>query len=576
MNSTHPAGVALEMRWLQPLYHRLSGRPDLLRALELETGLRRTDPSDRSLLDHASLCHLIERLHAANEPHACAWLALQFDASVGSGQVYFLRSCAQLRELLAELMTNQPLLLPFGFFGFFIDLQADSFEVRLQPHRTPVRLAELLLAEGALAWLKRILDLSLSFSTVPIAARSMAPPAPCAEPLEALLGAPVQFDAPHGSLRYPLGLLDLALPGGNPRIKHAMRMAFVAQLRHSDAPRPLSRRLIGCLLTHDGAGRASIEGMASRLGMSGRDMRRQLMAEGMRFADIHNAHRRRQAFQLLVQEGTPVEAAARSLGYASRASLERAFANWFDTTPALARQARLQLAALAIDEDWSDPVPLLRMLPTSIHGAVDAAVWLQDLEQPAIPVLQAYLLGLANRAEYGGQLLHDASGLAGPLRPARLGQLVQGLQLQAGPGRPVADLEPLWHARLAALARLPGLPWFEALSADEQRRTQQDLAWYELGALLMYRLVGAPYGRLLEEAAAWPRARLLEQERLHFGLDRHMAGAMLLSAWGLPRHAIHTQRAASHPATLAATRLAALYEPVPPPSGATRLRTEPL
>lgn len=551
------------MRWLQPLYHRLSGRPELLHALEQETGLRQTDPSDHSLLDHASLCHLLEQLHAAGEPHACAWLALQFDASVGSGQVYFLRSCAQLRELLAELMTNQPLMLPLGCFGFFIDLQADSFELRLQPYRPPARLAEQLLAEGALAWLKRILDLSLSICTVPMAARSMAPPAPCAGPLEALLGAPVQFGAPHGTLRYPARLLDQALPGGNPRIKHAMRAGFVAQLRNSNAPRPLSRKLIGCLLTHDGAGagRANIEGMASRLGLSGREMRRQLMAEGMRFAEIHNAHRRRQAFQLLVQEGAPVEAVVRSLGYASRASLERAFATWFDTTPALARQARLQLAALAIDEDWSDPVPLLRMLPPSIHGPVDAAACLQDLEQPATPILQAYLLGLANRAEYGGHMLDDASGLAGQLRPARLGQLVQGLQLQAGPGRPVAALEPLWHARLSALARLPGLPWFDALSADEQRRTRQDLARYELGALLMYRLVGAPYGRLLGEATAWPRARVLEQERLHFGLDRHVAGAMLLSAWGLPRRVIHTQRTASQPTTPAARRLAALYEP---------------
>ncbi|MCZ8221268.1 MAG: AraC family transcriptional regulator ligand-binding domain-containing protein [Acidovorax sp.] len=560
MTSTYLAGVALEMRWLLPLCQRLSNRPELLRALERETGLRRADPSDRSQLAHASFCDLIERLHAAGEPHICAWLALQFDASVGYGQVYFLRSSSQLREMLADLVTNQPLMLPFGYFGFFVNADSDSFEMRLQPYHAPTRLASRLLAEGALAWIKRILDLSLAERATPLSASSIAPPSPCREPLHALFGAPVQMGAPYSTLRYPAHLLDQTLPGGNPRIKHAMRAGFVALLRNSDAPIPLSLKLIGCFFSHTGQGAMGIESTALRLGLSGSALRRQLRVEGMRFSDIYNAHRRRLAFQLLVLEGAPVEAVVRSLGYASRFSLERAFATWFDTTPALARRDRLLLAAQAIAEDWSDPVALLRMLPSPSHSAMDEAS-LNALQQPAGPLVQAYLLGLANRAEYGGRLLDDARGLTTQLRPERFDQLIGGLHLQAGPGQPVAALAPLWRACSTALESLPGLDWFAALSADAQQRTRQDVAWYELGALLMHRMVGAPYGRLLREAQNWSRAQVLEQERKRFGLDRHTAGALLLSAWGLPRSAVHTQRAASQPVTAEAQRLAALYEP---------------
>jgi AraC-like DNA-binding protein len=560
LTSPHIAGVALEMRWLQPLYRRLSDRPDLLRALERETGLRRTDAGDRSVMAHASFCDLIERLHAAAEPHACAWLALGFDASVGFGQVYYLRSCAQLREMLADLVTSQPLMLPFGYFGFFVEWDAYSFEIRLQPHHAPTRLASRLLAEGAMAWIQRILDLSLPQRATPLAVSSIAPPTACQEPLHALLNAPVQLGAPHCALRYPAHLLDQVLPGGNPRIKQAMRAGFSALLRNSDAPVPLGLKLVGCLSSQDGSSNVGIESVAMHLGLSGGELRRRLRAAGMRFADIHNAHRRQQAFQLLVLEGAPVEAVVRSLGYANRFTLERAFANWFASTPALARRDRLQLGAQAIAEDWNNPVALLRMLPHKPHSAPDATD-LNDLLQPSTPLLQAYALGMASRAEHGGKLLREVHDLVQQLGTEQVNQWIRGLYLQAGPGRPVAALQPTWRACAHALAKLPELSWFTELDAPAQQRVRQEISWYELGTLLMYRMVGASYGRLLREGRAWQRKRLLEQERLRFGLDRHTAGALLLSAWGLPGAAIRAHREGSQPVTEEAKRLCALFEP---------------
>ena len=101
--------------------------------------------------------------------------------------------------------------------------------------------------------------------------------------------------------------------------------------------------------------------------------------------------------------------------------------------------------------------------------------------------------------------------------------------------------------------------YFEVVPAN-QLETALWLESDRMGYLLDL-LEGRPYGRLLREAQNWSRAQVLEQERKRFGLDRHTAGALLLSAWGLPRSAVHTQRAASQPVTAEAQRLAALYEP---------------
>lgn len=548
------------MRWLQPLYRRLSDRPDLLRALERDTGLRRADLSDDSVMNHTSFCDLTERLHAQGEPHICAWLALQFDPSVGFGQLYYLRSYTKLREMLAELMIYPPVIFPFGCFRFSVDWDEDSFEVRLKPYQTPSRLASRLLEEGALAWVQRIFDLSLTQHHAPLAVYSIASRPPCKEPLHALLGAPVQFDAPYSAMRYPAQLLDQTLPGGNPRIKHAIRGCYSALVCHSDAPTPISVQLLGCFLAPDGTRKANLESMASRLGLGRSQLRSQLSAQGMRFSDIHNAHRRRLAFQLLVLEGAPVESVVRSLGYSSRFAFERAFAKWFDTTPTVARKDRLQLGPAVIAEDWSDPAAIMRMLPPAVHNAMDAH-GLEDLPQPLSSLLQAYLLGFASRAKYGGKPLNHWQDLQQQLGIEHVNQLIKGLLLQSGPGRPVAILKPIWQASTQALVRLPTLHWFWELGAEAQQRTMQAVAWYELGALLMYRMLGKPYGHLLREAPFLPRARVLEQERQRFGLDRHTAGALLLSAWGLPSDAIRAQRAASQPVTTEAQRLAALYEP---------------
>jgi AraC-like DNA-binding protein len=548
------------MRWLQPLYRRLSDRPDLLRALERDTGLRRADLSDDSVMNHTSFCDLIERLHAQGEPHICAWLALQFDPSVGFGQLYYLRSYTKLREMLAELMIYPPVIFPFGCFRFSVDWDEDSFEVRLKPYQTPSRLASRLLEEGALAWVQRIFDLSLTQHHAPLAVYSIASRPPCKEPLHALLGAPVQFSAPYSAMRYPAQLLDQTLPGGNPRIKHAIRGCYSALVCHSDAPTPISVQLLGCFLAPDGTRNVNLESMASRLGLGRSQLCSQLSAQGMRFSDIHNAHRRRLAFQLLVLEGAPVESVVRSLGYASRFAFERAFAKWFDTTPTVARKDRLQLGPAVIAEDWSDPAALMRMLPPAAHNAMDAH-GLEDLQQPLSSLLQAYLLGFASRAKYGGKPLNHWQDLKRQIGVEHANQLIKGLLLQTGPGRTVADLEPLWQASTQALARLPSLHWFIELGAEAQQQAMQVVAWYEVGALLMYRMLGKPYGRLLRDAPFLPRALVLEQERQRFGLDRHTAGALLLSAWGLPSDAIRAQRAASQPVTTEAQRLAALYEP---------------
>lgn len=557
---TQPAVVGLEMRWLQPLYGRLADRPVLLEALERESGLRRTDPSDLGRMTHSDFCHLLERLHASGEPHICAWLAMQFDAGVGFGQVYFLRSCTDLREMLSDLLTHQPLLFPFGSYHLSVDWDARSFEISLQPALPAPRLATSLLAEGAMAWVKRFIDISLCLPAAPLSVCSNVPEGDMSHELAELFGAQGAFRASVCALRFPAALLEQPFPGGNQRIKQAMRAGFIALLRNTDAPIPLPLRLIAGFETYGDTQKITLASVAERIGATEAGLRNELHGCGMRFSDILIAHRRRQAFQLLVQEGTPVEAVVPVLGYSSRFALERAFAGWFGTSPATARQQRIQLTTHALSEDWCDPVALLRLLPGPTNRILDTRI-LGDTLLPASPLVQAYLLGVASRAEHGGRAVVDPCHLVSVLGVDQLGCLVRALHLQAAKDESTAAIKALMQARQGVAERLCASPWFLAMEESARRQTALEAALYEIGALLMHRRFGKPYTELLLASTPRLRTDVLGAEKRLFGIDRHIAASMLFAAWGLPASFIQTQRDASQSSTPYVHKLAQFVEP---------------
>jgi AraC-like DNA-binding protein len=91
-------------------------------------------------------------------------------------------------------------------------------------------------------------------------------------------------------------------------------------------------------LAQPGGGFPDLEEVASRLGLSGRTLRRYLQARGATFHQLRDDARRTRAITLLEQSSSSLEAIARELGYCDAASFTRAFVRWTSASPSAYRR----------------------------------------------------------------------------------------------------------------------------------------------------------------------------------------------------------------------------------------------
>lgn len=444
----------LDLFFLQPLYQDLADRPALLSSLERDCGLRMVSQQGMGLMPTSAMLRLLERLHAEGEPHRGALLAVQADASVASGMVYYLRSHALLGDAMAELLRLRARFLPDGQMR--MELHAHHVALQLRPSYQSQRLGRQLRYETGLVWLHHVFSQCTGGGLAALSVDLMSPPSPQAGMLEALLGCPIRWGSEACVIRYPRAALTLALPGYSPGVLSALRPQLDTLLPGpSVAQERTSEKVSAWLAAQPQLNQVTLEQAAQALACGASTLRRQLMNEGQGFSGLLQAHRRARAFAAVAFGEQPLSEVAVALGYSERAGLERAFQNWFALRPALVRAMLKELLA-----------------PSGL--AASAALRLSVFEAQAQP--------------YTGP---EASARADKLTHEQRRNWMRMALVQAILKARAAPLEPTHEALCAALSL--AWPWVQAIPAAGQSATTLSCAdAVQAARLLQAAWQGAP------------------------------------------------------------------------------------
>jgi AraC-like DNA-binding protein len=143
------------------------------------------------------------------------------------------------------------------------------------------------------------------------------------EPFQALVHAPLRFDAEVTALTFDPAWLDQRLSNAQPELRSVL-LEFMIGPR-AIAGSVLSDEVRQVLRTRITQGDASIACVASALGLHPRTLNRRLAASGATFKALVNEIRHETARQLLEQTTMPLSQIASLLGYAKAGSFTRSF-----------------------------------------------------------------------------------------------------------------------------------------------------------------------------------------------------------------------------------------------------------
>lgn len=151
---------------------------------------------------------------------------------------------------------------------------------------------------------------------------------------------PIDFDAPVTELRWSNDVLALPLVAADEVavafFEHEIRKAISRGASLDLITRV--RRELAARIKGDGA---RLDEVARAIGVSGRTLRRRLLAEGASFQALYDEGRFAYAKHCIGRGDVPLEAIAVALGFSEASAFHRAFRRWSGTTPqAFARTLR--------------------------------------------------------------------------------------------------------------------------------------------------------------------------------------------------------------------------------------------
>jgi AraC-like DNA-binding protein len=150
-----------------------------------------------------------------------------------------------------------------------------------------------------------------------------------------IFGCEVAFEQSGNGVIFPESLLAHVLDSGNPQIRVAVER-FVAHLIRRN-PLDLACQVEELIARQLADGGCSLADIARQLAMNERTLQRRLDTQQIRFTDILDRVRRKQAHEFLAQSALPLSEVATMLGYSEQRSLSRACRRWFGTTPGALR-----------------------------------------------------------------------------------------------------------------------------------------------------------------------------------------------------------------------------------------------
>lgn len=152
-----------------------------------------------------------------------------------------------------------------------------------------------------------------------------------------VFAAPVVFESHWNAMLIDPEFLTLKQPPVNRYVFGVLSEKAEALLKSREASRTTRGRVESLIMPILHTGEASIERIATAMGLSRQSLYRQLKAEGVTFAEVLDALRRELAARFLGDRNVSVNETAYLLGFSDPASFSRAFKRWNGVSPRAAR-----------------------------------------------------------------------------------------------------------------------------------------------------------------------------------------------------------------------------------------------
>lgn len=156
---------------------------------------------------------------------------------------------------------------------------------------------------------------------------------------EAFFGCPVDFDASHTAVRFPLAYLAIRMPHSDPGLRALLdrqAQALLLALPDSDA---FDRALQQVMLHLLAEAAATLPRAARELHVSVRTLQRRLDARGLCWQELLDRTREQLARQYLADRTLTLGDIALLLGFSEQSAFTRAFRRWTGSTPARWRRS---------------------------------------------------------------------------------------------------------------------------------------------------------------------------------------------------------------------------------------------
>ena len=152
-----------------------------------------------------------------------------------------------------------------------------------------------------------------------------------------IFGVPLFFDSHMNGLMIDEAFLNMKLPRTNPYLSEIMSARAEELLKNLERSKTTRGRVENLLVPVLHTGEATVEMIASKLGLSRQTLFRKLKAEGVTFEQVLDELRHQLALYYLSGKKVSVSETAYLVGFSEPGAFSRAFKRWTGSSPRMAR-----------------------------------------------------------------------------------------------------------------------------------------------------------------------------------------------------------------------------------------------
>jgi AraC-like DNA-binding protein len=256
-------------------------------------------------------------------------MSTPFQALGVAGQVFL--NCPTIRAAMAEVDRYLPLIQPMSRFRLLEE--GDKAHLIYEPPFADPR-AYRFGTELALSFVVRIGRHFTSQRAAPIEVRVCHQAPSYANVYVELFGCPVRFGSSRNEIVFSRALLDVAQPFTDEPLWRLLKNRAEEMLVQEQAREHLHERVKQVLHHEVDLSSVHPSGIARRLGMSPRSLRRRLADEGHSLSALVDEVRREVALSELGNPEMPIKRIADRVGFSEVSAFHRAFKRWTGVTPA--------------------------------------------------------------------------------------------------------------------------------------------------------------------------------------------------------------------------------------------------